>query len=122
MRFSLMALTFATMTAVGAVPVMADNYKRIKTEQDFNTIVVGKKLAWEGGTATIRANGKTTGRLRKQGKYSGSWVFTKGFYCRNLVIGGEETGTNCQTVEVSGKSIRLTRDQGKGRVTIVSMK
>lgn len=122
MRLSLMALTVATLTAVSAVPAVADDYKRIKTEQEFNSIVVGKTLTWGGGNAVVRAGGKTTGRLKKQGKYSGNWVFSKGFYCRNLVISGKETGTNCQVVEVSGKSLRMTRDQGKGSVTIMSMK
>lgn len=122
MRISVMALTVLTLTAVGSVPAVADNFKRIKTAQEFNTEIVGKKLAWDGGTAVVYADGKTKGRLKKQGKYSGSWVFSKGFYCRNLVIDGKETGTNCQTVEVAGKKARFTRDQGKGRVTILSLK
>lgn len=122
MRISKLALAVVALTAMGTVSASADSFKRIKTEQEFNSIVVGKKLSWGGGTAVVQANGKTTGKLNKQGKYSGNWKFTKGFYCRNLVISGKETGTNCQTVEVSGNQLRLTRDQGKGSETILSMK
>lgn len=122
MRISTIALTVFALTAASSIPAVAGDYKRIKTEQEFISIVVGKKLSWGGGTATVMANGKTTGRLKEQGKYSGNWVFSKGFYCRNLVIGGKETGTNCQTVEVSGNTLRLTRDQGKGQATVLSMK
>ena len=122
MRNTLLSFSFVTLLAASTIPAIAQNFKPIKTAEDFNTLVVGKTLTWGAGSAVIRANGKTDGRLNEQGKYTGNWAFTQGFYCRNLVIKNKETGTNCQTVEIDGNKLRMTRDQGKGRATTFSMK
>ena len=122
MRMSILAISAIAFVTTSALPALADNFKRIKSAEEFNALVVGKTLEWDGGTAIVYTNGKTNGKLKKQGKYTGSWVFSKGFYCRNLVIEKKETGTNCQTVEIDGNKMRLTRDQGKGQVTLISLK
>ncbi|WP_187431249.1 hypothetical protein ROLI_027920 [Roseobacter fucihabitans] len=122
MRTSIFAISVVVLVTTSALPALAGNFKRIKSAEEFTALVVGKKIEWDGGTAMIHANGKTDGKLKKQGKYAGNWVFSKGFYCRNLVINKKETGTNCQTVEIDGNSMRLTRDQGKGQSTVLSLK
>ncbi|MEP3785407.1 hypothetical protein [Ascidiaceihabitans sp.] len=122
MRTSIIAFSIFALVGTSGVPALADNFKRIKTSEEFSALVVGKKITWPGGTAFIRPNGKTDGRLKKQGKYVGNWTFTKGFYCRNLVIKKEATGTNCQIVEIDGNKLRFTRDQGKGATNIVTLK
>ena len=108
-------VVFPTMSA-------ADSFKRIRKAADFSNQVVGRNLVFEHGTAIIHKNGKTSGKLKRDGKYYGSWVWQNGFYCRNLVIKGKETGTNCQKVEISGKQLRLTRDKGEGQVTNLTIK
>ncbi|MEP3945664.1 hypothetical protein [Ascidiaceihabitans sp.] len=122
MHKSTIAFSIFALVATTAIPALADNFKRIKTSEEFSALVVGKKITWDGGFAVIRANGKTDGRLKKQGKYVGNWTFTKGFYCRNLVIKKEATGTNCQIVEIDGNKLRITRDQGKGATNIFNLK
>ncbi|MGH1577504.1 hypothetical protein [Planktotalea sp.] len=104
-----------------ASPSYAQNFKRVTKEADFRAIFVGKNLSFPGGTAVIHANGKTDGKLDKKGKYHGVWAWQKRFYCRNLVIGGKETGTNCQKIEIDGNTARFTRDQGKGRVSVITI-
>jgi len=121
MRISTISLSVIMLTIISSLPALADDFKRIKTPAEFNEMVVDKKLVWGGGTATVRANGKTDGTLKKQGKYYGNWVFQKGFYCRNLIIQKKETGTNCQLVEINGNKVRFTRNQGKGHVTLLSI-
>lgn len=121
MRTSVFVFSLIALVTTSAMPALADNFKPIKTAEEFNALVVGKKINWDGGTAMIYASGKTDGKLKKQGKYSGNWAFSKGFYCRNLVIKKKETGTNCQTVEIDGNRMRLTRDQGKGQATVFSL-
>lgn len=79
MRKSTIAFSIFALVATTAIPALADNFKRIKTSDEFSALVVGKKITWDGGFAVIRANGKTDGRLKKQGKYVGNWTFTKGF-------------------------------------------
>lgn len=122
MRTSFVAFSLASLMALTTIPASADSFKRIKKAAEFNQKIVGKKLAFEHGTAVIHANGKTDGKLNKQGKYYGTWVFQKGYYCRNLVIAKKETGTDCQTVEISGNNARFTREKGKGRVTLLTIK
>ena len=122
MRTSIFAFSIFALVTASALPALADSFKRIKTAEEFNSLVVGKKITWDGGTAMLHANGKAEGKLKKQGKYTGNWAFSKGFYCRNLVIKKKETGTNCQTVEIDGNKMRLTRDQGKGKATVFSLK
>ncbi|MCT4558604.1 MAG: hypothetical protein N4A61_11175 [Pelagimonas sp.] len=113
-------LFLATVAFVG--PAHADIYKRIDTAADFNTHIVDKKLVFEHGTARIRADGSTGGRLKKQGKFYGNWIWQSGYYCRNLVIAGEQTGTDCQLVEVSGNTARFTRNRGGGYTTHIDIK
>jgi hypothetical protein len=122
MRTSVFAFSLIALVTTGSLPALADNFKRIKSAEEFNAMVVGKTIDWDGGTAVLYANGKTDGKLKKQGKYTGNWVFSKGFYCRNLVINKKETGTDCQTVEIDGNKMRLTRNQGKGQATVFSLK
>ena len=122
MRTYIVAFSIIALVTASGLPALADDFKRVKSAEEFNTLVVGKKVTWDGGTAIIHANGKTDGKLDKQGNYYGNWAFSKGFYCRNLVIKKKETGTNCQKVEIDGNKMRLTRDKGKGRATIFSLK
>jgi hypothetical protein len=109
--------TTIVLTLLSTPVAFADSYKRIKKAADFNAIVVDKNLAFGPNTAIICSNGKTDGKLKKQGKYYGAWAWQNGYYCRNLVINKKETGTNCQLVEFDGKQLRFTKDKGKGGVT-----
>ena len=122
MRTSIFALSIIALVTTSGLPALADGFKQIKTAEKFNTLVVGKKITWDGGSAVDYANGKTDGKLKKQGKYYGNWAFSKGYYCRNLIVQNKETGTNCQKVEIDGNELRMTRDKGKGRATVFSLK
>ncbi len=112
------AIAVALLSTTAAT---AQSFKRVTKEADFQAIFVGKNLSFPGGTAVIHANGKTDGKLDKKGKYHGVWAWQKRFYCRNLVIGGKETGTDCQKVEFNGTSARFIREKGKGRVTEITI-
>jgi hypothetical protein len=99
-----------TMVATSA---FAD-FKQIKTADQFNSTVVGKKLVDEhGNTFVMNANGAITAKLKK-GKFSGSWVWNGKYWCRNGVFNGKELGTDCQKVEVDGSAVRFVRNKGKG--------
>lgn len=95
----------------------AESWKTIKTEADFRSKVVGQNLVWNGNSGIINADGTAKGKLAKHGKYYGKWVWSGRFYCRNFVINGKESGTNCAKVQVSGSGVRFVNDKGKGRVT-----
>ena len=121
MRSSLFVASIAALIASMSMPVHAENYKRIKKSDDFNSMVVGKKLVWDDGNGVVYPDGTTKGKSNTAGKYYGNWVWQNGYYCRNLIIKGKETGTNCQKIEIDGSNLRMTRDKGKGRITMVTM-
>ena len=108
--------------ALMAAPALADNFKRITTEAEFIEKVANKKVTWDNGQGKVDARGNTSGRLADGTKYRGKWKFIKGFYCSNLVINKKELGTNCQVAEIDGNKLRLTRDQGKGKRTVFTLK
>ena len=105
------------IASISAAPAFADKWKTIRTEADFRSQVVDKKVTWNGNWGIINADGTAEGKLQKQGAYEGNWVWSGRFYCRNFVIGGKATGTNCAKVEISGDKVRFLNDKGKGRVT-----
>ena len=110
--------TASVLLAALSLPALADSFKRIKSEDDFRAMVVGRTITFDGGSSIINADGSTTGKLNDRGDYYGAWQWSGGYYCRNLVIEGSETGTNCLKMEISGDTLRFTRDRGKGRVAI----
>ena len=111
---SISCVAVLTMTSASA---LADGWKTIRKEADFREMVVGKNLAWNGNTGIINADGTAAGTLKEQGAYKGNWVWSGRFYCRNFIIGGKATGTNCAKVEVSDTGVRFLNNKGKGRVT-----
>lgn len=100
----------------------AESWKQIRSEADFRSMVVGKPMTWSGGEAIVNADGTTRGKIRNRGKYHGNWAWQGRFYCRNLMIQKKETGTMCQTIEISGDQVRFTRDKGKGGTTVARFK
>ena len=104
-----------------ASPTLAD-FKRIKTEAQFREIVVDKKIYGDDGWAQAHSNGKLTGNYGGK-NMSGAWLWSGQLWCRNARLeDGPETGSDCQTWEVNGNQLRLTREKGKGRVSIYEIK
>ena len=56
MRTSVYGVSIIALLTISAVPAVADNFKRIKTAEEFNALVVGKKIDWDGGSAIIYGN------------------------------------------------------------------
>ena len=107
----LLSLAFAAPTVAQA------EFTRIETLEDFKAQVVGRVITFSVGTTLIHADGTTEGSVTqpKVVDYTGTWTWEDGFYCRNLVIDGDETGVTCMQVEVDGQNLRLIRDRGEGR-------
>ena len=116
--FVALAVTFATANVVEA-----QSWKRIKSEADFVAALEGKVYAWgkdNAGTATLEANGTTSGTLPDGRSYAGNWVWDNNRYCRNIKFSdGTETGTACAKVEKAGNQVRL---RFKGRDVVMSEK
>ena len=122
MSFLRTTITAACIAAITAIPAYSQSMKRIRKEADFVAIFVGKTLEFNGGSIVLSANGTAKGNVDGKGAIRGSWVWHKGFWCRNLTIGGNETGTDCQKVEYNGTSAVFTRDQGRGKAITITIR
>ena len=113
-----LAMTFATATVAEA-----QSWKRINSEAEFVAALEGKVYAWgkdNAGTATLDANGTTSGKLPDGRSYAGNWVWDNKRYCRNIKFSdGGETGTACASVEMAGNKVRL---RFKGRDVVMTQK
>lgn len=46
---------------------------------------------------------------------TGNWDWDNGYFCRTMAWGSREIPFNCQLVEVDGRKVRFTENQGQGR-------
>ncbi|WP_271948465.1 hypothetical protein [Ruegeria faecimaris] len=88
--------------------------KDIKKEQDFLNAVAGKKLVDGGTWVLISPDGKISGQTSDKVKFSGAWIWNKRFWCRTLVVGGNQIPQDCQKVTIEGNQVTFTRNKGKG--------
>lgn len=95
----------------------AQAWERVSTEAAFRALVVGHRQVVDGsGYIEVQGDGTVRGQWNGA-NVVGSWVWSDGYYCRNLRIGSTETGTNCQRIDTEGSQIRATNDRGQGRST-----
>ncbi|SDX14567.1 hypothetical protein SAMN05444358_103155 [Ruegeria halocynthiae] len=109
---SFVKLTAVTCVALGTA--MAAEAKDIKKENQFLDAVAGKTLSGNEAILVISADGKLTGKLKDGRKVAGAWVWSKRFWCRNLVVGGKALPQDCQTVSLDGDQVTFIRNKGKG--------
>ncbi|WP_371038029.1 MULTISPECIES: dihydrodipicolinate reductase [unclassified Rhodosalinus] len=106
-------LVAATLALVlGTLPVRAD-FAQITDRSQFMDLVVGKELTRPLVRLQVEPDGaiRGTGALRE---VRGAWKWQSGLFCRDLYWGERDLGYNCQTVEMSGNTVRFTADQGQG--------
>lgn len=98
----------AGLAMITATGIHAQSWQRITGKDAFVSTVQGKTLSSNGSTATINSDGSTYGTLAGGNDYVGKWVWDNGRYCRNLVIGGDETGTFCAHIDIAGNQVRFS--------------
>ena len=117
--FKLAPIVAVALMVAGAAQA---DFKRVKTAEQFNKELVGKKLVDDQGNVFIaNADGTISAKLTNGKKFSGNWVWDKKFWCRNGVLDGKALGTDCQVFEVDGTTVKMTREKGKGSSTIYSL-
>lgn len=96
----------------------AETWTRIKSEAKFRSEVVNRKSVNQNGWVTVKPGGRVVGHIKGQGKIRGKWAWGNGLFCRNITIGKNALGQNCQTEHIAGSKLRYTRDQGKGQASV----
>jgi len=114
---STLAITFLTLLV--PVQVQAGSFKRIVTEQEFRSLVVGKR--WQAGDNyfIMRKNGKISGEAGGEA-VKGAWAWRDGFFCRTLSTHSKDT--DCQVMSISGSQVQIIRKRGKGETQTMTLK
>ncbi len=115
-------LALALLFAGISLPAAAQDFRRIGDEAAFRDQLVGKRLENRSGWAQSNADGSLQGVFGGAELTGGQWHWSGGFWCRNGRLNGKEIGSDCQVVEIAGKSVRLTRNKGKGDAVTWTMK
>lgn len=99
-----------------AAPAMAETYVPVQDKDTFLSIVQDKEL--KHGFYPISLSVLQDGQIKGSAvgwDITGNWTWQDGYFCRDLVWGGDPLGYNCQLVEVVGDSkMRFTVDRGAG--------
>lgn len=103
----------AAVSVVFVSAVMAQA-KDIKKESQFLEAVADKELVGTNAKLTIGSDGKISGQQSNGTKFAGAWVWNKRFWCRTLVVGGNQVPQDCQKVTVDGNQVTFIRNKGKG--------
>ena len=109
----------AASMALSALPAAA--WERITTEAQLLDQVAGRTLLNpEGYSWVYQPDGRITGTWDGM-EVTARWEWHQGLFCRNVQIGGNETGTDCQVKEIRGDQLRYTRDQGRGDTLLLTI-
>lgn len=106
--------TLSGLLVALAAPVQA-GYMRIKTEDQYRQTIADHKIMDKSGNWTIaKTDGTVTGKTAKGERIKGAWNWQKGMYCRHLIIGKADRGTDCLVLELDGNKGRFRNKMGKG--------
>lgn len=106
------ALIVLLASLVGG-PAWAE-FQRVEQRNSFVSLVKNRDLTRLGIRLQVTEDGRIKGSAFGQ-NVSGDWRWSQGYFCRDLYLSGEILdGNNCQTVEVSGRTLRFTSDRGRG--------
>lgn len=112
MKYAILSLIFAT----AAAPAVADSYVPIKDQATFLSLIDGKELRnfFYGVRLNVYEDGQIAGAAVGW-EIEGSWTWQDGYFCREMIWGGDLIPYNCQLVEARGEDrMRFTVDRGAG--------
>lgn len=99
----------------GAVPALADDFRRIETRAEFLAALGDRTLHFSlfGVRLDVRPDGSIQGSALGSG-VTGTWRWQDGYFCREMDWSGTPVPHNCQLVEKRGDELRFTVDRGAG--------
>ncbi|MCV6586231.1 MAG: dihydrodipicolinate reductase [Marinibacterium sp.] len=109
----MLRLVLVAVALTGFAGPAAAEFLKIDSAAQFRQVVTGKTLTRPLIKLRVDPKGRISGK-GMQWDVTGSWSWRDGYFCRDLVWGGDDLGYNCQEVRVSGNKIRFTSDRGAG--------
>lgn len=113
----LIYLCLATVLALPlafSTPAAAQEFSTVQQEENFVSLVDGRKLTRFGINLDVTPDGRIVGRAFGR-DVTGAWNWNAGYFCRDLFWGERDLGPNCQMVKVQGDTIRFISDKGTGQ-------
>jgi hypothetical protein len=95
-------------------PALAEDFVRVTERAAFVDLVSGKSLTSLGVSLTVSPSGGIGGKAFGR-KVTGTWSWSKGYFCRTMQAGDRAFARNCQLVQRKGSTIRFVADQGAGQ-------
>ncbi len=117
MRPTLAAVAAALCLAVVAcVPGLAraEGAQVIGDRATFLGLVENRTLTRMGIRLQVGADGSIAGDAFGR-PVTGAWRWSGSYFCRDLVYGSRNLGSNCQVVELRGDRLRFIADEGRGQ-------
>ena len=107
--------TLLLASVLSSFPLMAaaQTNEWIKEKDRFINLINGKKLKRFLIELSVQTDGTITGMGAGTG-VTGNWNWQDNYFCRNLSWGNRDLGSDCQKVELKGKKLFFTSDQGRG--------
>jgi hypothetical protein len=101
--------------AMIALPARAE-FSKIEDRETFVGIVRDRTLSRPMVSLEVSPAGQISGRGAVW-DVTGEWNWQNGYFCRDLVWGGDSLGYDCQRVEVRRDGrIRFISDRGRGQM------
>lgn len=111
----------AIAVAICLMPLMGQAFERLASKEAFLGSVQGRVLTRFGITLQVTPKGAIQGRALGR-NVTGSWVWSDGFFCREMAWGSRVFERNCQQVLRQGNTIRFIADRGAGDVADLTLK
>ena len=91
----------------------AEEFDIVQSRDTFVGLIDQRELTRFGIRLTVAPDGDISGRAFGT-PVTGEWDWNGGYFCRDLFWGETNLGSNCQSVQVRGDTLRFTTDRGEG--------
>lgn len=110
------------LSACAANKPDTSEYERILSKDQYLELVADRVVKMEGSnfSGTNFSDGTMEG-ASGDNKLSGTWTWEDNHFCRDGIMGGKPLGRDCQVVEIFGNTLKVTRDEGKGKVVFLQL-
>ena len=115
MRYStvFIALLLAPVFYLDPMIAAAQTNQWIKEENEFINLIDGKTLNRFLIKLSVGKDGTISGTGAGIG-VKGNWNWQGDYFCRSLLWGKRDLGSDCQKVELINQKLFFTADQGRG--------
>ncbi|MDO5756578.1 MAG: dihydrodipicolinate reductase [Rhodobacterales bacterium] len=114
MRYVCALATAALTAGANTADAAQRGFAAVENRAAFVQIISGRDLRRLGINVSVTPQGQISGRAFGY-PVSGTWQWQGSYFCRDLHWGADHLGSNCQTVRISGDTIRFTADRGTGQ-------